>query len=470
MDVGDVEVVVQYKATCDLNTLWQCFGRAARSSSGRGVGILLVEKKDCITSRKNSSDSSSAGSKRSTNDLQNGAQKRQQCSGKSVAQSGAEGESGMLTHVDTSCRDTLPSATDPCQGTWSRERQARYARPEIAPGDPTNTKKGRMPGVLPGSAMDDYINLPSYIYCRRLVPHLYFANDKRGEFYLFKKTRPYACNSAIVSDSHIRCNPAVLEGCCRCKPKTSVVCCDRCNPTVFDVFRTSGPSNKRTARRSVIPVSYTRSSQHFALGEAVYNWRESQAVEILGEGVVERLGVELVMSEDVIERVLACWNFKKITEVSHFRRETTWPEEWVEKCGQSLIDLLATYSPFEINALATLIDVKLVVPFVAVDVPPPSFAPIPAPALAPSIVPMPAPALAPSLALSFVPKPPALAPSIVPVPLPPPASLHALAPPLTPVIPTIIPTVPRKRAPIRCSNCRLTGHNCKVTMLHTFNH
>ncbi|XP_006458573.1 hypothetical protein AGABI2DRAFT_64836, partial [Agaricus bisporus var. bisporus H97] len=45
MDIGDVEVVVQYKATCDLCTLWQRFGRAARSPAVQGVGILLVEKK-----------------------------------------------------------------------------------------------------------------------------------------------------------------------------------------------------------------------------------------------------------------------------------------------------------------------------------------------------------------------------------------------------------------------------------------
>lgn len=78
--------------------------------------------------------------------------------------------------------DSGPAAN---QDTWSCERQAHYARPEIAPNNPTNAKKGRSPGVLPGSAMDDYINLPSHVNCRRLVPRLYFANNKRSKVSLY---------------------------------------------------------------------------------------------------------------------------------------------------------------------------------------------------------------------------------------------------------------------------------------------
>ncbi|EKM75475.1 hypothetical protein AGABI1DRAFT_21298, partial [Agaricus bisporus var. burnettii JB137-S8] len=52
MDIGDVEIIVQYKATCDFCTLWQRFGRAARAPGIQGVGILLVEKKDTANNRK----------------------------------------------------------------------------------------------------------------------------------------------------------------------------------------------------------------------------------------------------------------------------------------------------------------------------------------------------------------------------------------------------------------------------------
>jgi superfamily II DNA/RNA helicase len=166
MDIGDVEVVVQYKATCDLNTLWQRFGRAARDAGTRGVGILLVEKKDTVTWRKGASH----GPKRNSRDSQTGRRTRQKRSTYPQA-------CQIPMDVDTTCQPTRSSGLSlPDLATWSHERQIKYARPEIARHDPTNAKKGRAPGVQPGTAMDDFINLPSYVPCRRLVPQIYFCN------------------------------------------------------------------------------------------------------------------------------------------------------------------------------------------------------------------------------------------------------------------------------------------------------
>ncbi|KAH6880873.1 P-loop containing nucleoside triphosphate hydrolase protein [Coprinopsis sp. MPI-PUGE-AT-0042] len=53
MDLPDVKVVVQYRATCDLNTLWRRFGRAARGEGTDGVTILLVEAKELAEERQN---------------------------------------------------------------------------------------------------------------------------------------------------------------------------------------------------------------------------------------------------------------------------------------------------------------------------------------------------------------------------------------------------------------------------------
>ncbi|KAH6893859.1 P-loop containing nucleoside triphosphate hydrolase protein [Coprinopsis sp. MPI-PUGE-AT-0042] len=46
MDIPDIKIAVQWKATCDLCTLWQRFGRVARGEGVIGIAILLVEKKD----------------------------------------------------------------------------------------------------------------------------------------------------------------------------------------------------------------------------------------------------------------------------------------------------------------------------------------------------------------------------------------------------------------------------------------
>ena len=41
----NIRIVVQWRLTCDLNTLWQRFGRAARDPSLDAVAILFVEGK-----------------------------------------------------------------------------------------------------------------------------------------------------------------------------------------------------------------------------------------------------------------------------------------------------------------------------------------------------------------------------------------------------------------------------------------
>ncbi|KAH9917710.1 P-loop containing nucleoside triphosphate hydrolase protein, partial [Fomitopsis serialis] len=43
VNIADVRIVVQWRLPRDLNTLWQCFGRAARNPALWAVAILLVE-------------------------------------------------------------------------------------------------------------------------------------------------------------------------------------------------------------------------------------------------------------------------------------------------------------------------------------------------------------------------------------------------------------------------------------------
>lgn len=44
MDLPDVQVVVQWRASCNLMTLWQRLGRGARDRTYTATAIFLVEK------------------------------------------------------------------------------------------------------------------------------------------------------------------------------------------------------------------------------------------------------------------------------------------------------------------------------------------------------------------------------------------------------------------------------------------
>jgi hypothetical protein len=52
MDVGDIDIVIQYCSTCDFLMLMQQFGHAACHPGSEGVRILLVEKKDTAVGQK----------------------------------------------------------------------------------------------------------------------------------------------------------------------------------------------------------------------------------------------------------------------------------------------------------------------------------------------------------------------------------------------------------------------------------
>ena len=62
MDVADIEIVIQFKATCNLCMLWQHFGQAARGTNWEGTVILLYEKKD-IHYQENGEGTGKAGGK-----------------------------------------------------------------------------------------------------------------------------------------------------------------------------------------------------------------------------------------------------------------------------------------------------------------------------------------------------------------------------------------------------------------------
>ena len=47
IDLKDIELVVQWKVTCNPCIIWQRFGRAARDKHLQAMGLLFVELKDC---------------------------------------------------------------------------------------------------------------------------------------------------------------------------------------------------------------------------------------------------------------------------------------------------------------------------------------------------------------------------------------------------------------------------------------
>ena len=178
MDLPDIRIVIQWKATCDLCTLWQRFGRAARGAGQEGTAILFVEKKDTDEERV----------LKAARAAQRLAKKKEGVTGqkRKAAMELTSGPSkrptlGEWTNVDEETSHTVPGLLNH-EKLAIEQREKRRAHYKMRPAKMTTKEKKRV-HVHVGSPMDDFINAMNghneHIDCRRTVPMLFFENDKR---------------------------------------------------------------------------------------------------------------------------------------------------------------------------------------------------------------------------------------------------------------------------------------------------
>jgi superfamily II DNA/RNA helicase len=189
MDLANIKIVVQWKATCSLCTLWQRFGRAARGEQN-GIAILLVEKKDTDEERqakakkdiaaalKKAKEGIGTGSKRKSANQLNPPAKRPALT--DITTSTLNGHDDLVTPGNSNSSTPSDSAREltPLE-VLKEQRRAQYAKRAVKATVQSLLMKGKGKNVEVGSAMDDFINAHLDLGCRRVVPMLVFGNDQR---------------------------------------------------------------------------------------------------------------------------------------------------------------------------------------------------------------------------------------------------------------------------------------------------
>ncbi|KAF8335503.1 P-loop containing nucleoside triphosphate hydrolase protein [Amanita rubescens] len=178
MDLPDIEIIVQWKATCTLCSMWQRFGRGARGEGVIATAILLFDKKDVHEEQEQSPmppvrESGLTLKRKACEDLQS-APKRPALATKSLnkdkhtdskSSSSVGSSSGDGGQVETSC------TVDECRRQFERcDSTANVLKGVKA--------RGKRPQIVVGGAMDSFINPPTVLNCRRMVVNVYFGNDK----------------------------------------------------------------------------------------------------------------------------------------------------------------------------------------------------------------------------------------------------------------------------------------------------
>jgi hypothetical protein len=91
--------------------------------------------------------------------------------------------------------------------------------------------------------------------------------------------------------------------------------------------------------------AFIPSPKDLDLKTALKDWRQSTAFVKFRPATIRNLGVRILMTDVVLNRIVDCAHFGKLTAVEQLLKETTWPKERVQEFGQTIITLISDHHP-----------------------------------------------------------------------------------------------------------------------------
>ncbi|KAJ8072094.1 hypothetical protein PM082_015652 [Marasmius tenuissimus] len=189
-------------------------------------------------------------------------------------------------------------------------------------------RKTKEESIPIGSALDDLINASSRgITCRRHVDMLYYDNNK------------------AMKDSHSLCDPNDPQGCLRCRPRMTGLCCGLCSPGGSAHVAPVQLSKTICALSRMTVDKYEPTQKHHGLRRALQDWRKQTALASLGNLVYRTWGPQFFMADSILDRIVDCSSSRKLTSVEVLRVETCWTPTALMKHGQEILNIVLEYFP-----------------------------------------------------------------------------------------------------------------------------
>ncbi|CDO77881.1 hypothetical protein BN946_scf184690.g2 [Trametes cinnabarina] len=209
------------------------------------------------------------------------------------------------------------------------ERRTQYN--ESAHKTPSSARAGRKENKVVELPLDDLVNADRRGFgCRRKPLLLYYSNDHR-------------------SFDHQACDPTTPSGCSRCSPKTTIICCDLCDPTAFEHIlspATSSAAARKMKKSSIKPYDSTPLCE--SLRKALIGWRNDRAVQHFGRFPVQNFGSNLFLPLTTLNRLVDCAQAGKVVSLDSLKKEIVWQQDFFEQYGTALLDLIHSHFPLPI--------------------------------------------------------------------------------------------------------------------------
>ncbi|KAI0084797.1 P-loop containing nucleoside triphosphate hydrolase protein [Irpex rosettiformis] len=321
MDVPDISCVYQWRVTCNLNTLWQRFGRAARGPGTEAVAVLFAEAKYFDDEKEKAAKATVARAAKATaKATAREKEKRplEDASNRSIIkrsripdlQAGADKEGQVLFESgmdDNRCCDDDANAgfplSEPGQLTVYEELRTKYKAQLTKEKISTSTKPdgiGSSPSAEVKPEMDAFINAATRIgHCFRLPVMAYYENDRTT----------YRVARDVISQSQPLGAPFPSALFTRFLPQP---------PSMTDsTVKTTSSSGPRANR---LP-KFTKSFADFRLRDALDAFRRKKMEEQYGHHALNTVNAGAIMGDDILDRIADCAHCHRIRTIEDLKQQ-----------------------------------------------------------------------------------------------------------------------------------------------------
>ncbi|KAF7338859.1 p-loop containing nucleoside triphosphate hydrolase protein [Mycena sanguinolenta] len=221
------------------------------------------------------------------------------------------------TQAIESDSDSEPDDSGTEEATAALEKRRAAYRKDKA--QVVTRKKAKKDGNELSPEMDDMINAGSKhrsIKCFRVPSRLYFGSDK-------------------TASDHKQCRPDLPDG---CPPLRRTAYFEQFGLVDLPVKDQAAPS------RSRIPSSYEADALDMNLRDALHAFRRAATITKYSRAVLRDSGPGVVMSNEILERIVDCAHHFKIQSVEQLTRETRWA--FASEFGMAVVDLIKEHRPW----------------------------------------------------------------------------------------------------------------------------
>ncbi|OJT02516.1 ATP-dependent DNA helicase Q-like 1 [Trametes pubescens] len=359
VDIADIELIVQWKLTCDMDSLWQRIGRAARGPGTEAVAVIIAEPKHFDEEKEAASKRAEKRAEKRKETEVKKAVAAEQRKRKRAEDPGEEVESGRASgsrlRPDQAVDNTAGATDNGSSGAVTavpvmseceklriefKSSQAKAAKPGTS-----KAKKGESGMLSP--ELDNMVNAATRSFrCYRIPVQAYYENDRVGKSIqrLAVTLRGNLCGryTESVSDSH-RCLPNGGNGCARCLVSSSTVCCSLCTPThpAFSFLPSAGDAARPSASRaSHVDSKYTMNTTDIGFRRALHDFRRAETLRTYGRAHLNNMGPGMIMGDGELSRIADCARARKLGSLDDLYKESKW--DLTHELGERVLELVTT--------------------------------------------------------------------------------------------------------------------------------